>query len=160
MIRLEKITVDNFEMCINLSLSEQQRTFIASNAYSLCEAYAETNHPLYIPMPYAIYYGNDMVGFLMYTYQPIDVNDPEDDENIYYLSRIMIDKKYQGLGYGKLGLTKVIEKIKTFPLGKANAIVLSCNPNNKLAYKLFKSFGFKEMGLIDSDGDNYLRLEI
>lgn len=160
MITLEKITEDNFEECISLTLFEQQRTFIASNAYSLCEAYALTNHELYIPMPYAIYYEDIMVGFIMVVYQPIDLNDPDDDENVYYLSRIMIDKKYQGLGYGKVALKKVIEIIKTFPHGSATAIVLSSDPNNQLAYSLFQSFGFREMGITDSDGDNYLRLDL
>ncbi|NLA71131.1 MAG: hypothetical protein GX850_01665 [Clostridiaceae bacterium] len=36
----------------------------------------------------------------MAEYQPADPDDPE-DEDIYYLSRMMIEKKYQNQGYGK-----------------------------------------------------------
>lgn len=159
MIRLKDITEDNFEECINLRVSEEQSKFIASNAYSLCEAYALTNHEFYVPLPYAIYYKKTMIGFTMFVYQPMDDDDPHDDEDIYYLSRIMIDKKYQGLGYGKLALKKVINFIKTFPQGEADAIVLSCNPKNEPAYSLFKSFGFMEI-ITDSDGDKLLRLDL
>ncbi len=160
MITLRPITIDNFEDCIRLTVSEQQRAFIASNAYSLCEAYALTNHGLYVPMPYAIYHNDALIGFTLVVYQPIDVNDPDDDENVYYLSRIMIDKKYQGRGYGRAALHKVIEVIKAFPQGAATAIVLASNPGNEPAYSLFKAFGFREMGITNSEGDNYLRLDL
>lgn len=160
MITLEKITEDNFEECLSLSVTEKQKEFIASNAYSLCEAYALTNHKFYIPLPLAIYDNHKMVGFTFIVYQPIDKDNPLDDEDVYYLARIMIDKKYQGNGYGKLALKKIIEYIKTFPCGKAKAIILSSNPNNERAYSLFKSIGFKEMGMTDDDGDNLLRLDL
>jgi len=160
MVTLERITADNFEECISLTLTERQRDFIASNAYSLCEAYALTNHELYTPMPYVIYHGDRMVGFTMAIYQPKDYNDPEDDEDVYYLARIMIDQQYQGRGYGKAALQKMIDLIKTFPHGPATCVVLSSNPENEPAYSLFKSFGFREMGMMDAGGDNYLRLDL
>mgnify|MGYP000471455850 FL=1 len=160
MISLRKITEDNFEECISLAVTEQQREFIASNAYSLCEAYALTNHELYVPMPYAIYNDDTMVGFAMAVYQPMDPDDPDDDENVYYLSRIMIDKKYQGLEYGKAALREVVEMIKAFPCGEATAIVLASNPANLPAYQMFRAFGFREMGITNSEGDNYLRMDI
>jgi diamine N-acetyltransferase len=160
LVTLERITADNFEECIGLTLTERQREFIASNAYSLCEAYALTNHDLHTPMPYAIYHEDRMVGFVMAVYQPKDENDPEDDEDVYYLARIMIDKTYQGRGYGKAALQRMIDLIKTFPHGAATCIVLSSNPQNQPAYSLFKSFGFREMGIVDSGGDNYLRLDL
>ncbi|MDI9459468.1 MAG: GNAT family N-acetyltransferase [Bacillota bacterium] len=160
MVRLEPITADNFEECISLTLTERQREFIASNAYSLCEAYALTNHQLYTPMPYAIYHEDKMVGFAMAVYQPKDDDDREDDEDVYYLARIMVDKAYQGRGLGKAALQKMIDLIKTFPHGPATCIVLSSNPQNQPAYSLFKSLGFSEMGIVDSGGDNYLRLDL
>ena len=160
MIELRKITEDNFEACINLSLSNEQREYIASNAYSLCEAYALTNHKHYVPMPYAVYNVDVMVGFVMAVYQPIDEEDTDDDENVYYLSRIMIDRKYQGLGYGRMALTAFIELLKTYPYGHATSVVLSSHPANESAYKLFRSYGVKEMGEVDSDGDPYLILRL
>lgn len=40
MIKLESITVDNFEECLRLRVNDSQSKYIASNAYSLAEAYA------------------------------------------------------------------------------------------------------------------------
>lgn len=160
MITFKNITVDNFEECIQLQPSTNQKRFLASNAYSLCEAYALTNHSINKPIAYAIYANESMIGFVFAIYQPIDPNDPDDLEDVYYLARIMIDEKYQGRGYGKEALKKFIELLKTYPYGPAKAVVLSCNPENKQAYSLFLSSGFKEMGIIDEDGDNLLRLEL
>lgn len=111
-------------------------------------------------MPYAIYNDNIMFGFAFLIYQPINEEDKDDEENIYYLARIMIDQKYQGEGFGKESLNKLIDELKTFPNGPAEAIILSSNPYNQPAYNLFLSFGFKEMGIVDDDGDNLLRLDL
>ena len=115
---------------------------------------------MHIPMPYAIYNGDVMVGFIMAIYQPIDDSDPEDDENVYYLPRMMIDKKYQGNGYGKKAMLKMIEIMKTFPYGEAEAVVLSCSRENAVAYLLYKSLGFIDTSEFDDDGDVYCRLEL
>jgi len=160
MIELKKITTENFEECISLSLTEEQRKYVASNAYSLSEAYATLNEGKYIPMPYAIYNDDTMVGFIMAEYQPIDEDDPEDDENVYYLARLMIDKRYQGNGYGKEAMLKMIELIKTFPHGEADAIVLSCERENTAAYNLYKSLGFVDTNEFNEEGGVYCRLEL
>ena len=159
MVELKEITEDNFEECICLSLTEEQREFIASNAYSLSEAYAVENGGIHVPMPYAIYHGNDMVGFVMAIYQPIDEDDLQDDENVYYLSRMMIDKRYQGNGYGKEAMLRMIEIMKTYPYGSAEAVVLSCSKENVIAYRLYKSLGFVDTGEFDEYGDVYCRLD-
>ena len=159
MIELRKITEDNFEECIDLEITKEQENYVASNKYSLAEAYALTNGD-YTPMPYAIYNGDNMVGFIMAVYQPIDENDPDDDEDVYYLPRLMIDKRYQSKGYGKQAMIKILELIRTFKYGKASAVILSCDCNNITAYQLYLALGFVDTGEIDEDGDSYLRLNI
>ena len=160
MVELKEISADNFEECIRLSLSEEQRKCVASNAYSLSEAYALRNDGKYTPLPYAIYNDDEMVGFIMAVYQPIDEDDPEDDENVFYLSRTMIDQRYQGNGYGKQAVIKMIEILRSFPHGSAEAIVLSCNKENVIAYQLYRSLGFVDTGEYDEDGDVYCRLDL
>jgi len=100
----------------------------------LSEAYGLLNDGKYTPMPYAVYNDDILVGFIMAEYQPIDEDDIEDDENAYYLSRMMIDKRYQGNGYGKEAMLKLIEIMKTHPYGEAEAVVLSCSRKNVVAY--------------------------
>ncbi len=111
-------------------------------------------------MPYAIYNDDIMVGFIMAVYQPIDEDDPEDDESVYFLPRLMIDKRYQGNGYGREAMLKMIEIMKTFPYGEAEAVVLSCDRENTPAYALYKSLGFVYTDEFDEAGDVYLRLEL
>lgn len=58
----------------------------------------------------------------------------------------MIDKKYQGKGYGKETMTKALELIRTFPHGKASVVSLSYESDNTIAKTLYSSFGFVETG--------------
>lgn len=46
-------------------------------------------------MPYAIYHNDIMVGFIMLSYTQADEND---DEDAYWVWRLMIDKEYHGKG--------------------------------------------------------------
>lgn len=85
MVELKEINEDNFEECIALKLNKEQSKFIASNLFSLAEAYAIKNSGMNTPITYGVYNDNIMVGFIMAVYQPIDKNDPEDFENVFYL---------------------------------------------------------------------------
>lgn len=150
MITLRKITHDNFIDCINLEPAEEQKRFVARNIYSLAEAYVALTNGYCIPMPYAIYHDETMVGFIMLSYEKADEED-EEDETVYKIWRLMIDKKYQGMGYGKKALEKALELIRTFPYGEARLAVLSYEPENIAAKNLYASFGFRETGEMDDD---------
>ena len=89
-----------------------------------------------------------MVGFLMMCYSKKDEEDDE-DEDVYSIWRFMIDKDYQGKGYGKEAMVKALELIKTFPHGEAKLVALSYEPENVVAKKLYASFGFEETGEIE-----------
>lgn len=56
----------------------------------------------------------------------------------------MIDKKYQGQGFGKEALRLAIEFVKTFPAGKSEACWLSYEPENEGARNLYLKAGFVE----------------
>lgn len=159
-IELRGITEDNFKECINLSLTEEQQEYIATNKYSLAEAYAYQCDGKYIPMTYVIYNEDTMVGFIFASYQPIDPEDEDDYEDVYYISRLMIDKRYQRNGYGKEAMKRLIEIMKKRTYGSAQAIILSCSRDNMAAYKLYESLGFVDSDKFDEDGDVYLRLEL
>jgi diamine N-acetyltransferase len=99
-----------------------------------------------------------MVGFTMLFYVSAEHSD-YGDEPFYYICRFMIDKKYQNQGFGRQAMIKILEYIKTFPQGEVPAIYLSYNPNNDVARKLYKSFGFVETGEID-DGEVVAKLTL
>lgn len=160
MITLREITVDNFEECLSLNVAEEQRRYVASNAYSLAEAYALSKEGPYLPLTLAIYHAEQMVGFVMAVYQPRDEQDPEDDENVFYLARMMIDQRYQGRGYGRQAMLQLLEIMRKFQSGSADAVVLSCSRENAAAFNLYRSLGFEDTGVLDPDGDVYCRLQL
>lgn len=68
------------------------------------------------------------------------------EANFYEICRLMIDHKYQGKGYGKVTLEKVIEEMKSFK--DCNEVFLSFEPENQIGRKLYESFNFKNTGKI------------
>ena len=62
----------------------------------------------------------------------------------YLIWRFMIDKKYQGKGYGKKAFQLAMDYVRTFPVGEAKYCWLSYEPENEVARNLYASFGFKE----------------
>lgn len=145
MVRLEKINEKNFRQCIKTEVNEEQKKFVASNVVSLAQAYISTVEKDCIPMPYAIYNDDEMVGFVMLAYSE------EEDQGSYDVWRMMIGKDYQGKGYGRAAMQKAIELIRTFPHGEAKQVTLSFVPTNETAKKLYNSLGFFENGEMDGD---------
>lgn len=66
------------------------------------------------------------------------------DRSDYCIWRFMIDKRFQGRGYGREALKQAVDFIRTFPCGAAEYCVLSCAPMNETAKNLYFSSGFKE----------------
>ena len=97
----------------------------------------------------AIYKGDRIIGFLAFCVE----DDPPDTE-LYWLFRFMIDKNFQGRGYGTKALNLVIAEIKK--LG-AKRIQTMHKPQNKIAGKLYQKLGFSYIGNLD---DGYLLMKI
>lgn len=153
-VRLEKVDYGNYCDLLRLCVNENQKKFVASNMFSLAEAYAVGASGGYA-MPFGIYLGDQPIGFLMIGYYPDEAYAKkafdEDEEipdfivNSYLLWRFMIDKKYQGKGYGRAALKLALDYIRTFPCGGAEYCWLSYEPENEVARNLYRSFGFSEM---------------
>lgn len=133
MITLKEIDRNNFWECIDLEVDESQKDFVTSNAVSIAQAKVQVEC-----IPLAIYKDSTMVGFAMYC---IDEDDGE-----YWIYRMMIDKKYQGYGYGKEALRQLIDIIKEDK--NHNKIFLGVELNSLIAIKLYKSFGFEFDGQV------------
>lgn len=144
MLTLQKITNDNFRECVSLDTTEEQHHFVAKNLMSLAQAYVALTNGECIPMPYAIYEENTMIGFIMLTYE--EKCEELKDQSGYSVWRFMIDQRYQGKGYGKEAFRMALDIIKSFPHGSAEQVVISYEPENKVAQKLYAAFGFRETG--------------
>lgn len=158
MIEFRPITNDNFRECTKLSPGEEGKNFVAPNVVSIAQAYVATVNDTCIPMPYAIYHEETMVGFIMMAFARAD-QDEDLDEDVYDLWRFMIDEKHQGKGYGRASLMKAIDLIRTFPHGEASKVYLSYVPGNDTGSSLYESVGFKATGEID-DGEIVMVLDL
>jgi len=65
--------------------------------------------------------------------------------------RLMIDKKYQGKGYGKEAMKVVLAYIYANPFFDDYGISLDVDPNNAIAIKLYKDLGFFITGEVDDE---------
>ena len=155
-ISLEKISYQNMEAVLKLRVTEEQKSFVASNNNSIIEAYLTLAEGRQV-LPFAICNENMPVGFLMigYDYQDEDeaLEMPEFVKGNYLLWRFMIDKEPQRKGYGKEALRLALDFIRTFPCGKAKCCWLSYEPENEVARKLYCSAGFEEMQTIPKGWD-------
>ena len=66
----------------------------------------------------------------------------------YWLWRFMIDKRFQGKGYGSASLEKIIEYFRD---NGANHIFLSTKETNLSALKLYRKYRFSETGEMNDD---------
>ncbi|MDO7905222.1 GNAT family N-acetyltransferase [Paenibacillus sp. JX-17] len=143
MIALKEIDRHNFFDVIKLKVAEEQSKFVATNTFSLAQAKA---FPECVCL--AIYHDEVLVGFTMYCM------DEEDQE--YWIYRLMIDAKYQSHGYGKAAMDMLIDRIKKDT--QHQVIYISFEPDNVWAKQLYEKLGFKEDGRV-VDGEVVYRLE-
>lgn len=157
MIELRKITWDNFDECVHLQLTEEQRGFLASNVYSLAQSYVALLNDELPSMTFAIYDDDTMIGFIMMYHDTAEENEYGDEE-AYGILRFMIDRKYQNKGFGTKALKKALDYIRSSPQGEASAIYLSYTPKNEAARHLYAKFGFKEIGMDEEEDEMVAKL--
>ncbi|MBM6618838.1 GNAT family N-acetyltransferase [Bacillus suaedaesalsae] len=130
-ITIQSINKGNWEEAIQLSVKEEQKSFVASNLYSIAEVQFLENF-------YAkgIYLDNIMVGFAMYGIDP-------DDQN-FWISRLMVDEVYQGKGIGMEAIKLIIDDIKSINRYEIPYIMIGYNQSNEYARNAYKKAGFVE----------------
>ncbi|MBA8879040.1 GNAT family N-acetyltransferase [Phyllobacterium myrsinacearum] len=137
LVHLTPVTEAVHALVTALELAPDQLSFVADNSDSLEEAVVDKD-----ARPRAIMTDDRVVGFLMY-----EAPEDDDEARIY---RFMIDRKYQGKGYGKAALRKVLEEISA--LGHIRHVSICYAPENEGARHLYHAAGFIEEGL-DEDGE-------
>ncbi|MFE8699947.1 GNAT family N-acetyltransferase [Cytobacillus sp. FJAT-54145] len=147
-ISIRDLTTENFYKCINLRLSEEQEKQIVSNVYSIAESKV---NPCYTP--YIIYLGEEVIGFVMTDYDP-----SLDDENKYWVPRLMIDSRFQGKGYGKEAMKIIIDRLRLKE--DCKYIRLSTEPTNHQALKFYESIGFKNTGKLLEESEYILEYRV
>jgi diamine N-acetyltransferase len=137
-LRFEEITDKNFHDCINLEVHPEQKDCFyfksnRPNVMSLAEAYIYKDHKVL-----AIYDGETMVGTVFYS--------PKNDFGGAWLTRLMIDRRHQGKGFGRKAMKMLVERIRDETRGKCARLGTSYEPENSIAEKLYKNLGFRPSG--------------
>ena len=127
-IGIKKIDDSNWRECIKLEVAESQNNFIPSNLYSIAESKFETEMKIF-----GVYKNDIMIGFASY------ILDSQGDMDLY---KLMIDRGYQQNGYGKRALIMLMNIMKNETKNKE--IWLSLHPNNFVAIKLYRDYGFNQ----------------
>lgn len=137
MVELRKIGKDNLEGVLKLQVSESQKAFVSSTAYSLAQAWVYRN----TAFPFAIYADKTLVGFVMLGYY--------EARKQYTLWKFLIDTQYQNKGYGRKALQLAIKYlIETFDV---HEIYTGVAFENEIAKHLYRSVGFTETGLVEGN---------
>jgi diamine N-acetyltransferase len=139
MPEIRPVTKDNWNALTRLRVREDQTHFVASNLYSIAEAQFGVDYEGHWDLhPFGIYEENTPVGFLMYAFNF------EHPKHQAFIIRLMVDDKYQGKGYGRFGMEKMLEIFRADE--RIEAVGISYEPENHAARKLYASLGFAETG--------------
>lgn len=136
-VELREVTRENLRDVLRLKVAPEQEHFVADNAVSIAQAhfYPET------AWFRAIYADETPVGFLMLS---DNTSQPR-----YYLWRLMLDARYQKLGFAKKALELLFDYVRTRP--GAKEVFLSCVPGEGSPQSFYEKLGFSLTGEVDED---------
>jgi diamine N-acetyltransferase len=141
-VTLREITAATVDAVLRLSVSDAQRSFVATNAWSIAQAH-------FSPQAWfrAIHAGDEPVGFVMIADSNLA---PEPEEpDVYFLWRFMIDARHQRRGYGRRALELLVAHVRTRP--NATRLLASCIPGDGSPEPFYLRFGFARTGKMHGD---------
>lgn len=136
-ITLREIDEDNVRAVTRLDVTPSQRAFVAPNAVSLAQCAVATR-----AWTRAIYAADTLVGYVLL------VDDEERCE--YFLWRFMIDRRFQGLGFGRAATELIVEYVRGRP--GADGLATSYVPMVGGPGEFYHRLGFVDTGNED-DGE-------
>lgn len=132
-ITFKEVDSNNKDLILNIKVDESQKYFIDS--LKECLKRADKNSEL---NPLAIYDGELLIGFAMYGFKKKLFGDRQ-----LWIDHFIIDKNYQGKGYGKEAFLLLLELVKS---NKHNEIFLSVHRKNYSAIHVYEKYGFVFIG--------------
>ena len=143
-ISLRPVTDADLSAVMRLQVSPEQQHFVAPDPVSLAQAALQP-----LAWPRAIYADETPVGLVML------YDDPYTPE--YYLWRLMVDARYQRMGFPRQAMTQVIDYVLGRP--KATELLVSYVPKEGSPQPFYAGLGFVETGEVH-DGENVMRLDL
>lgn len=142
-LHFELVNDENRKEVESLTVFSEQAGFIESVNECLQEA-----DELELWRPVGIYDSDTLIGFAMYGYFP------EPTPGQLWLDRLLIDKKYQGKGYGKQAVFSLLERLHAEY--QSDTVYLSVYENNPRAIRLYQQIGFRFNGKYDTKGEHIM----
>ncbi|MEA2010770.1 MAG: GNAT family N-acetyltransferase [Actinomycetota bacterium] len=139
-VTLREITGENVRAVTRLDVAPFQKAFVAPNAVSLAQFAVAEN-----AWTRAVYADDTAVGYVLLA---VD----EGDAYPYYLWRFMIDRRYQGRGFGEAAMELVIGHVRGRP--RAKGLATSYVPLTGGPGEFYHRLGFVDTG--EEDGGEIL----
>lgn len=136
-MELRAITEQNYQKILDLSTGAGQEEFVARNIRSLAQAWVFRDRA----RPYALYEGEEPVGFIMFDWRP--------EKKWVEIWRLMIDHRFQGKGYGRAAVQKALEFLRES--GLFEKVQINYVEENQGAKHLYRSMGFQETGAMEGN---------
>ncbi len=146
-IAIKPISRDKWDIITNLSVNDEQSHFIETSLHCLNDAKSDAYNMKW--NFYGIYEDNNLIGFAMHGKTGFMFFSQ------VWLDRFMIDKNYQGKGYGKESMKLIIKKMQEDYSCKK--LYLSVHENNYAAIRLYEKLGFKKTILKEPTGERIMK---
>ncbi|MCX5233569.1 GNAT family N-acetyltransferase [Streptomyces sp. NBC_00233] len=151
-VSLREITDDNRNAALALGVAAQQERFVGSVRDALADAAA---YPHARPWYRAVYADDELVGFVMLSWnvepQPPDVIGP------WFLWKLLVDRGYQGRGYGAEAVRQVAHLVRA---EGASELLTSYVPLDGGPAGFYQRLGFVPTGDLDGNGEVIVRLAL
>lgn len=139
-ILIRAVTDANWRETLELTVRPDQQRFISEYspiaAIALAKAYIHPGGMIWTPC--AIYAGGTMVGFFTLAYE-------SDTSDQCWLFHFFIDQRYQGRGYGRAAVQRIIAIVgREHP--RRRVLRLTVHPENLAAQRLYTAAGFQPTG--------------
>jgi diamine N-acetyltransferase len=139
-VRLEPVTQNNWRQAIALDISDDQRHLLETESILHFLAKAPF-HPTF--SQHLIFNDGVAVGFVSFGYVP-------EDPSKWWIPLIIVDRRYQGNGYGKAAIQAIIDQLRAH-VPSCQRLGLSYKQANRVAERLYSAFGFQPTGVIHDE---------
>jgi len=136
-VALREVTKENLWDIFRLEVAPEQSRFVATNETSIAQAYFDRE----IAWFRAIYADETPVRFLMLS--------DDAKEQRYFLWRLMIDARYQKLGFAKRALEILFDYVRTRP--GAKELLVSYVPGESGPQGFYEKLGFVPTGEMEEN---------
>ena len=149
---LTEITDANRDVVLALRVAPSQERFVGTVESALQDA---IDYPHANPWFRAVYADSEPVGFIMVSWdiepQPPEIIGP------WFLWKIIIDQRFQGLGYGAAAVREVASLIRS---AGATELLTSYVPDADGPAGFYARLGFVPTGEYDENGEPIVRLPL